>query len=401
MRKNFLSIIIALACFSGQAQAFTPTEDGLYAVFDTSMGEFTCQLYFEDTTQTVANFIGLAEGTQEWLDLTTGKIQQNHPFYDGIIFHRVIEGFMNQAGSPNGQGTDGPGYNIFDEIIFNDSNFDFSRTGLLAMANSGAANSGGSQFFVTVSQPTYLNNKHTIFGEVVDGMAVVTAINEAPTTDDKPDEDIVINSVTIIRQGSAALAFDASAYNIPTLGESDITASVVDDVYYLSFDIQPDMSYNVYSSPDLQTWSSIGSLGRYNTGTGVQAFSVGSTLPGGTQGFWSGVRTQYPSLPNGGYTIEIINASTSTVIYTIPLNSDLTGNFNQTGGTSYEINYYEWHDFGGDHATIYLEGPVVRPLQFYLSGGTTGEAILFLEATSGSAEDFITGLEYEIKLTVP
>jgi len=400
MRKISLCLALTLTLLCGRAQAFTPTEDGLYAVFDTSMGEFTCELFYKDTTQTVANFVGLAEGSIDWLDLETGYIQRNHPFYDGTIFHRIIS-FGIQGGSPNGEGTDGPGYNIYDEIVVDDPTYSFTRTGLIAMANTGRANSGGAQFFVTTEPATHLENKHTIFGEVVDGQSVVDAINQVPTTNEKPDEDVVINSLTIIREGDAAQAFDPTAYDVPTLGNAELIPIVGVDEYFLNTDLQPYFQYFVYQSTDLESWLNIGQLPRIFTDTGRQDLSIGAGLPAATYGFWQGVRAVYPDIPNGGVTIEVSDTSTTPdeLAFTLVLNEDLTGSFTPEGGNEFEISYYAWHEFGDDNTTLYIQGPSVRPLQFYFKGSDTGEAVLFLETSGSFPEDIIENLSYEISPT--
>jgi peptidyl-prolyl cis-trans isomerase A (cyclophilin A) len=152
----------------------------------------------------VRNFVGLAEGTQAWTDEKTGE-PSNARFYDGLGFHRVIEGFMIQGGCPLGTGTGGPGY-TFDDEIHPDLRFD--RPYLLAMANAGIRaghGTNGSQFFVTVVPTPHLNRKHTIFGEVADedSRKVVDAIATTPTGRmDKPLEPVVINSVAIDRRGT-------------------------------------------------------------------------------------------------------------------------------------------------------------------------------------------------------
>jgi peptidyl-prolyl cis-trans isomerase A (cyclophilin A) len=143
----------------------------------------------------VANFVGLAEGTQEWTDPKTRQ-QVKRPFYNGLIFHRVIDGFMLQAGCPMGSGVGGPGYQFADEFA---PGLKHDRPGLLSMANAGP-NTNGSQFFVTLVPTPWLDNKHAIFGEVVEGMDVVQKIGKTETgRNDRPTKDIVMNSVTIER----------------------------------------------------------------------------------------------------------------------------------------------------------------------------------------------------------
>nr|WP_218902812.1 peptidylprolyl isomerase [Streptomonospora nanhaiensis] len=162
---------------------------------NTTKGTITVRLFARQAPETVENFVGLAEGTKQWVDPTTGR-PSTEPLYNGTIFHRVISGFMIQGGDPLGNGRGGPGYKFKDEF---DSSLKFDRPYLLAMANAGP-NTNGSQFFITVGTPDWLNNKHTIFGEVVSGTEVVDAIAGVKTNaQDRPVEDVVISSVEIER----------------------------------------------------------------------------------------------------------------------------------------------------------------------------------------------------------
>ena len=171
----------------------------LQAVLKTNKGDITINLFPNHAPQTVENFVGLAEGTKEY-NADGGK--SSGPFYDGLTFHRVIEGFMIQGGCPLGSGTGGPGYTFDDEPH---PELTFDRPYLLAMANAGkraGRGTNGSQFFITVAPTTWLNFKHTIFGEVADQASrdVVDAIVATPTGSmDRPVEPVVINSVEVVR----------------------------------------------------------------------------------------------------------------------------------------------------------------------------------------------------------
>ena len=165
----------------------------IYAEFQTTEGNFTIHLNDAEAPNTVANFVGLAEGTKEWTDPRTNK-KVTQPYYDGIIFHRVIEGFMIQGGDPLGQGVGGPGYNFADEFH---PSLRHNKAGILSMANRGP-NTDGGQFFITLGPTPHLDNRHTVFGEVVDGMDVVRKIGSTPTGHaDRPVKDVVINKVKI------------------------------------------------------------------------------------------------------------------------------------------------------------------------------------------------------------
>ncbi|MCP3142219.1 peptidylprolyl isomerase [Pyxidicoccus xibeiensis] len=166
----------------------------LYATFDTTQGQIVVRLFSKDAPTTVASFVGLATGELEFEDPTTRE-KTKRPFYDGTVFHRVIPGFMIQGGDPTGTGRGGPGFNVPDEYK---SGRTFDKVGLLATANIGRPNTNGSQFFLTTSKPTYLNNKHTIFGEVVTGYDVVEKIGNVPRDgSDRPRQDVRINKLTI------------------------------------------------------------------------------------------------------------------------------------------------------------------------------------------------------------
>ena len=168
----------------------------LNAHFTTSEGSFTVRLFDEDAPKTVANFVELAEGTREWTDPKTGQ-KVKRPFYDGLIFHRVIGGFMIQGGDPLGTGTGGPGYKFGDEFS---PKLRHHKAGVLSMANSGP-NTNGSQFFITLAPTPWLDNKHSVFGEVVEGMDVVKKIGEMPTSKpgDRPLKPITVQTITITR----------------------------------------------------------------------------------------------------------------------------------------------------------------------------------------------------------
>ena len=166
-----------------------------YATLHTNHGDIRIQLFPDHAPKTVRNFVGLSDGSQEWSDPRTGE-KKSTPLYSGVVFHRVISGFMIQGGDPLGTGTGGPGYRFGDEFH---PELSFDRPYLLAMANAGPG-TNGSQFFITVAPCPWLNFKHTIFGEVADAPSrqVVDAIAAVPTgRQDRPEQDVVIESITV------------------------------------------------------------------------------------------------------------------------------------------------------------------------------------------------------------
>ena len=204
MKKIFSGLLISLALISnaacspkGKSMDALKGKEGLFAVITTEKGEIILKLFYKETPMTVANFVGLAEGT---LDAAKGK-----PFYDGLKFHRVISDFMIQGGDPAGNGTGGPGYKFPDEFV---EGFIFDKPGKLAMANSGT-NTNGSQFFITHVPTDWLNYKHTIFGEVVSGQDIVDSVSQGDT----------IKSIKIIRQGKDAEAFKVTQESFDAMKE--------------------------------------------------------------------------------------------------------------------------------------------------------------------------------------
>jgi peptidyl-prolyl cis-trans isomerase A (cyclophilin A) len=178
-----------------------PLPANLSAMLHTNRGDIRVRLLGNHAPKTVRNFVGLAEGTQEWQDPSGGQ-PRHDPFFDGLVFHRVIAGFMIQGGCPLGTGTGGPGYTFDDEIH---PELSFRSPYMLAMANAGkrmGRGTNGSQFFITVAPTTHLQGKHTIFGEVTDegSRTVVDAIAATPTDPrDRPLDPVVIEHVTIER----------------------------------------------------------------------------------------------------------------------------------------------------------------------------------------------------------
>jgi peptidyl-prolyl cis-trans isomerase A (cyclophilin A) len=168
---------------------------GTYAIFETTEGTFVCRLFDAEAPKTVANFAGLAEGTKEFTDPKSGQ-KAKRRFYDGLAFHRVIPKFMIQGGCPLGNGTGDPGYRFADEFH---ATLKHDKPGRLSMANAGPG-TNGSQFFITVAATPWLDNKHTIFGEVVEGQDVADKISQVPRdSNDRPRTPVVIQQLRIER----------------------------------------------------------------------------------------------------------------------------------------------------------------------------------------------------------
>lgn len=174
-----------------------PGNGKLVATFETTMGTIHCELFGEKVPMTVANFVGLATGKKPWLNPKTGSVEKGKPYFDGLIFHRVIADFMIQGGDPLGIGRGGPGYNFGDEFLPELR----MQPGTLAMANAGPS-TNGSQFFITEVAPDHLNGKHTIFGQCKE-LDLVKQIARVPqNAENKPDTPVVMNKVTISKMQS-------------------------------------------------------------------------------------------------------------------------------------------------------------------------------------------------------
>lgn len=203
MKKlNLLFLAVLTLIISSCEEKYPDLKDGMYAEIVTNKGTAVAELFYKDTPMTVANFVSLAEGNNTKVD----SAYQGKKFYNGIIFHRVIKDFMIQTGDPLGTGSGDPGYKFPDEIV---DSLTHDKKGTLSMANSGP-NTNGSQFFITLKATPWLDGKHTVFGEIVEGQDVVDSIGTVKTKiADKPETEIKMLEVNIIRKGKDAKSFDS------------------------------------------------------------------------------------------------------------------------------------------------------------------------------------------------
>jgi peptidyl-prolyl cis-trans isomerase A (cyclophilin A) len=180
---------------NGDDSSGDDTDDGtVTATLQTNFGDIEIELFAERAPRTVENFVGLATGEKTWTDPETGEQVDGEPLYEDVIFHRVIEGFVIQGGDPTGTGRGGPGYEFDDEFH---PELRHDEAGILSMANSGP-DTNGSQFFITLAPQPHLDDKHSVFGQVTDGMDVVEEIGSVETdANDRPVEPVVLESVTV------------------------------------------------------------------------------------------------------------------------------------------------------------------------------------------------------------
>jgi peptidyl-prolyl cis-trans isomerase A (cyclophilin A) len=252
-RFAFLNLILGWLVFLGSDRALAaPTTNGLYATFTTSKGTFSCIIYYKLVPRTAANFITLAQGNKRWLDYSKAAVAQRK-FYDGLTFHRVATNFVIQGGSPNGQGTDDPGYRFKDEFH---PSLRHSKAGILSMANSGT-NSNGSQFFITLRATSNLDDKHAVFGEVIEGLDIAQAIGKVPTgANERPLTPVVIQTVAIVRIGTEAQNFRAVAVTPALPDPHEIPGHIFfqGKDLILAWDKQTGSEYRFCSTPDLINW---------------------------------------------------------------------------------------------------------------------------------------------------
>lgn len=222
------------------------------------LGTFRARLDHDKAPRTCANFIGLATGRRSWIKVSSGQLEVNRPYYNGLTFHRLIHNFVIQGGSPNGQGTDGPGFVIQDEFH---ANLRHSGRYMLSMAKSSFPNTGGSQFFITLAASPHLDDKHSVFGEVISGKEIIDGFTNAtnfPTdASDRPLVPVVMESVVISGPDLAGFGIDNPALMLPVASGIRLTPSrnAAANTFTITFDRRARHDYHYSTSPDLATWS--------------------------------------------------------------------------------------------------------------------------------------------------
>jgi len=369
----------------------------IYADVKTSKGDFTIELYYAYAPKTVANFIRLVEGTCNWVDSATGQVKRE-PFYNGIVFYRVITGFMSQTGSPNGLGSDGPGYNFQDEFSA------LTHTGpyVVSMANSGP-HSNGSQFFITAASTPQLNNVHTVFGSVIlydapgddttsisVGRLVCDAINAVGSETGVPSEEVVIQSIAIRRVGGAADAFDEHAQGLPEV-VAPLMQVVHEDPAVSLVVKQPASSLTSYSnSSDMVSWQAKPAIYRDSDDDVLLDIDVSSLASGEDKLFFNASQVKYetsealwPSLLTGETLTIVTKFGQTKFLFT----SETGGTFLHGGSisgvfTAYDSGY-DWLGCSKYIATNLVSGS--SPVHFKLRFGKDAySALLFQGRHSGS-----------------
>ncbi len=360
--RRLLPSIVWLWAFHAPAQT-----NGIFADFTTTRGVFTCQLSYSNSPIAVANFIGLATGQRAWLDPVTGQARTN-AFYDGLIFHRVIAGFMIQGGAPNGG--DGPGYAFVDQFS---PALNFNSPWMLAMANAGP-DSNGSQFFVTVAPYTYGNSNYVILGRVVSGTNVVAAINHVATdANDKPLTNVVIQHVSIRREGAAAQAFDINAHGLAVVTNIPVELQQGNQSLSLVFSNRPYADNRWFSTTNFSQWTG-NSLGIELATPGTNSLQLPLDSP---EKFFRFAQVQYPS---STFAPKRLYGKTLVLYYSQGRGTH-TLNFDQSGGGTYKISstssgnlsYYIWYQnpYSGLFYPLSYAG-ITMTLQLTFTSATTG-----------------------------
>lgn len=368
----------------------TPTADGLYAVFKTSAGEFTAELFYEQAPLSSANMVGLAEGTlPHYASGSTTPIYSK--FYDGLTFHRIIDGFVIQGGDPNGNGTGGPGYDWPDEVH---PDLKHVGEGILSMANSGA-NTNGSQFFVTLGTQSHLDGLHNVFGKVVEGIEIVRALGKTPANSSGvPTTAPSIQTIEILRIGEAANAFDPRFYAAHFDPNNSRSGKPVDpelqfdsnssNTVTVSAPFRPLTDYSVFTSNNLKDWNLIErrlpSLDpdssdishTLNLDTETQDFvKVEATMR--TVSDMSGV---FGKLKVNRGTAEQPNNETVTI------ESSFAGTYQvhgaeETGGTSYNVEI-DWFEISPTRSQLKITFEDTTYIQFYFDKNDENERKVYL-----------------------
>ena len=345
-------------------------DPGIYAVFVTSLGGFTCKLEQVRAPRTTANFVGLAEGSNVWVDFRTGE-NKLEPYYDGTIFHRVVSNFVIQGGARQvGGNLEGPGYSFRDEFY---SELKHDSAGVLSMANSGP-NTQASQFFITVvTNFASGDGKYSVFGHVTDGLDVVYAINRVPVTNERPIVDVVLSNVAIVRVGSEAEAFDSNAYGRPVV--TGTTAGLLKSRTNLcvTFDRGTNSVPYCFFSSNLASWTRA-ELGFSTNTEPTNRYDVTRFTTNGTRQFFHMTQVSYPGPVYTPVSPEGWSFHMYFPDYGETFDQWLYGNATGTwryGASSGSILYYSWTP-GAYLGRLYVVYDVLYPMLYDYAFDTPG-----------------------------
>lgn len=303
-KLSALSLLIAPAIHAQIFADFTVSKAG------TPLGTFRAKLEYQKAPRTCANFIGLATGRRPWIKAIGGQVMENKPYYNGLTFHRLVHNFMIQGGSPNGLGTDGPGYVIQDEY---EATLRHSGRYFLSMAKSSLPGTGGSQFFITLEEATFLDDKHSVFGEVIEGKAVIDAFTNATNfpTDRSvagaaPDDSnyfdrlvtpIKMDSVVISGPDLESFDLDNPALGLPVITRTPLTPirNSANNTFAVTFDRGFQTEHLITYSMDLQNWTYLRNIRSFDAFEDFTYTLTGVSFP---RFYVNSARIDYGFLPN-------------------------------------------------------------------------------------------------------
>jgi peptidyl-prolyl cis-trans isomerase A (cyclophilin A) len=371
--KSRVLAALVLVVLAARCPAQYAGTNGIFAEFNTRMGSYTCVVLHASAPKAAASFIGLATGRKAWLDPRSGLVRTN-PFYNGLTFHRVASGFVIQAGSPIGDGSDGPGYTFTDETT---NGLQFNKFGVLAMANTGP-DSNGSQFFVlaTDSYPS-LNGGYTIFGQLYGGSNVVAAINRVATdANEKPLTNVFINSIRIVTNGAAASAFftNLNGQGLAMVTNLNLRLAKSGTNVSLIFSNRLYADNRLYASTNLIAWNGT-QLGIETTLPSSNATNL-QPMTGAAQ-FFRAAQVLYPTntfapknLFGKTLTLFYTNGTVGTNIHVF--DSAGTGTFNFIGVATGAVTSYSWlqSPFNGRLPLIFYSTSIV-PCELRLNWRST------------------------------
>jgi peptidyl-prolyl cis-trans isomerase A (cyclophilin A) len=375
MRRVRVHLLLLLACASlahGQIYAdFTVSQGG------NPLGTFRAQLHQDMAPRTCANFIGLATGRRPWIRVTTGELVKNTPYYNGQIFHRLIHNFMIQGGSPNGLGNDGPGYAILDEY-----HASLRHTGryMLSMAKTTMPNTGGSQFFITLEPTPSLDDKHSVFGEVISGRAIIDGFTNSanfptdrsvanaapndPAYTDRPVTAIRIDSVEISGPDYASFNLDAPSLKLPALRGTSLLPkrNASASAFSITLNREATHEYHNSYSTDLRTWIP---YGHYLSLEAGEAHEINYTSVTSPRLFMRMIDTDYSFLNNApadlnksNRKLRITNRAENWVELTF--GGGTTGTWTASNSTSGTLSGVSWTDSAPSTGFFLSTGPQVR-----------------------------------------
>ncbi len=374
MKLPLFLLLASVALAKGQIYADFTVSHGT-----TPLGTFRARLDHDKAPRTCANFIGLATGQRPWIKVTTGQIMENRPYYDGLKFHRLIHNFVIQGGSPNGLGTDGPGYVIQDEY-----HGDLRHTGryFLSMAKTNQPNTGGSQFFITLAATPTLDDKHSIFGEVITGRAIIdgftnptafptdTSVAGASSTNpaysNRPVTPITMNSVVISGPDLAGFNLNLPAHKLPVIGVPALRPqrNAAANTFTLGFDRAPQTEYFMTYSFNLASWVPFLYGLSFNAEAGEEIILTGVTFP---RFFMRMASADYgaltnapPAITQAGRKLRITNRTGGWVELTF--NGSTGGTWSASDNSSGSLSAVAWSDLAASSGLITLSSPQIKLL---------------------------------------